>query len=150
MKVHVYVNTDKTINYICLTSELVEIVEGVTKHEIELATIPDYADLFWVNGQLTQTEPEVVLTFDEKISVIRSKYDEAVQKVCTNNNFNDINSARNLARYEASPLHQLAIAITNWELDRQINFIDLLNSVTEKTVDTIVFEDEWVDFVNGE
>lgn len=78
----------------------------------------------------------------------RAKYDKAIQDVCAENLLNDINSARNLATLDSSPLQPIAKKITDWELAQQEIFINILNDAENGiiTISKSTFESSFIQF----
>ena len=93
-----------------------------------------------------------IKTQKQLIAEVRSKYDKAIQKVCAENLLNDINSARNLAMLDASPLHNIAMEIVKWELKQQIVFINLLSDIENGKIiaNKATFNDNFIDFNSNE
>lgn len=91
---------------------------------------------------------EASKTTKQRILETRNRYDQEIQKVCTEHLFNDINSARNLSTLETSPLQPIAKKITNWELEQQAIFVKLLNDVENDiiTIDKNTFDDNFIKF----
>ena len=100
-----------------------------------------------VAGTFTAPVP-VPLTTEQKISIIRNKYDIEVQKACKEHLFNSISSTRTISKLTGSILKPIALKITAWELEQQNKFVTILASVKAgtKDIDTVVFDDEWVTF----
>lgn len=87
---------------------------------------------------------------EQKIKEMERRYKKEVQKVCTDNMLDNINSARFLSRELTSPLQRVSGDITDWELQNQKKFIDFFNGVKngELTIESHTFEDNFNPFVN--
>ncbi len=93
------------------------------------------------------------LTKTELIALIQEKYDQEIQKTCTAHLFNDINSARNLAMLDTSPLQAIAKEITDWELKQQSIFIQLSSDASNNIINinnTSTFDDNFIHFKQQE
>ena len=88
------------------------------------------------------------LTTEKKIREIRRQYNQEIQKACTTNLLNDINSARNLSTFENSPLQDIAKKITDWELVQQAVFVALLNDAENDiiTIEKSTFDNYFIQF----